>query len=58
MTEAVTLSASASTSSHSRLQWQILAGFVLGLAGGLIVYAAAPDAAWVQAFIVYVTTPL
>jgi Na+/H+-dicarboxylate symporter len=43
---------------HGRLQWFILAGFLLGLIGGLIVYATAPDAAWVETFITYVTQPL
>jgi Na+/H+-dicarboxylate symporter len=46
------------TSGHKRLQWQILAGFIIGLVGGLIVYAAAPDASWVKPFITYVTQPL
>jgi len=45
-------------SGHKRLQWQILAGFLIGLIGGLIVYATAPDAAWVQSFITYVTQPV
>jgi Na+/H+-dicarboxylate symporter len=43
---------------HQRLQWQILAGFVIGLIAGLAVYAAAPDAAWVDGFITYVTQPI
>jgi len=43
---------------HARLQWFILAGFLLGLIGGLIVYATAPDADWVKGFITYVTQPL
>jgi len=43
---------------HRRLQWQILIGFVLGLLGGLTVYATAGDAAWVKSFITYVTQPL
>jgi Na+/H+-dicarboxylate symporter len=54
MTEAET----ARRAAHGRLQWQILAGFLLGLAGGLIVYATAPDAAWVQGFVAYVTQPV
>ena len=45
-------------SSQSRLQWQILIGFLAGLGLGLIVYATSPDAEWVKAFITYVTTPL
>jgi DAACS family dicarboxylate/amino acid:cation (Na+ or H+) symporter len=48
----------ATSPGHGRLQWQILAGFLLGLIGGLIVYATAPDAAWVKTFVTYVTTPL
>jgi Na+/H+-dicarboxylate symporter len=47
-----------STRSHQRLQWQILAGFLIGLIGGLAVYATAPDAAWVEVFVTYVTQPL
>lgn len=57
MTE-TTVDAPAASASHSRLQWQILAGFLTGLVLGLIVYAAAPDAGWVKPFIAYVTTPL
>ena len=44
--------------SHSGLQWRMLAGFVLGLGAGLIVYATARDAAWVNTVITYVTTPI
>ncbi len=43
---------------HSRLQWQILAGFLLGLIGGLAVYASAPGAAWVDSVVTYVTGPI
>lgn len=57
MTEAA-IEAPSAPASHSRLQWQILAGFLAGLVLGLIVYAAAPDAAWIKPFIAYVTTPL
>ena len=32
-----------------RLQWQMLAGFVGGLLLGLLVYALAPGADWVEA---------
>ena len=45
-------------SPHSNLQWQILIGFVLGLIGGLTVYATAADAAWVGHVTTYVTGPL
>ena len=48
----------AASASHKRLQWQILAGFVLGLIGGLAVYAGARDAAWVETVVTYVTTPI
>ena len=41
-----------------RLQWRILIGFVLGLVGGLIVYATQPDAAWVDTVVTYVTGPI
>jgi Na+/H+-dicarboxylate symporter len=48
----------ASPSAHNRLQWRILAGFVLGLTLGLAIYAGAPDAAWVDTIITYVTQPI
>ncbi len=40
------------------LQWQMLAGFLVGLIAGLIVYATARDAAWVDATTRYVTGPI
>ena len=43
---------------HSRLQWRILAGFLLGLAAGLLAYAFARDAAWVETISTYVTVPV
>ena len=43
---------------HSRLQWRILAGFLLGLAAGLLAYAFARDAAWVETLSTYVTVPV
>lgn len=43
---------------HSRLQWRILIGFVLGLVMGLAVYMTQPDAAWVKSVITYVTNPV
>ena len=43
---------------HNHLQWRILAGFLLGLIGGLAVYATAPDAAWVDNVVKYVTGPI
>ena len=56
MTEAAVTAPAAP--SHGGLQWRMLAGFALGLATGLIVYAAARDAAWVSVVIRYVTTPI
>ena len=40
------------------LQWQMLAGFLVGLVAGLIVYASQRDAAWVQTVTTYVTGPI
>jgi DAACS family dicarboxylate/amino acid:cation (Na+ or H+) symporter len=40
------------------LQWQMLAGFLVGLIAGLIVYATQRDAAWVDAVTTYVTGPI
>lgn len=40
------------------LQWQMLVGFLVGLAGGLIVYMTARDAAWVNVVTTYVTGPI
>jgi len=40
------------------LQWQMLAGFLIGLIAGLIVYATQRDAAWVEAVTTYVTQPI
>ncbi len=40
------------------LQWQMLAGFLIGLIAGLIAYATARDAAWVVALTRYVTGPI
>jgi Na+/H+-dicarboxylate symporter len=59
MTETVAaLSHPSGTPDHSRLQWQILVGFLAGLIGGLAIYSAAPDAVWVQGVITYVTAPI
>ena len=54
----MTETAAPAPATHSRLQWRILAGFLLGLIGGLAVYAAAPDAAWVDTIVTYVTGPV
>ena len=43
---------------HNRLQWQIFFGFLLGLIGGLTVYATNPDAAWLDTVVTYVTGPI
>ena len=40
------------------LQWQMLIGFLVGLIGGLIVYATQRDAAWVEYLTTYVTQPV
>ncbi len=40
------------------LQWQMLAGFLVGLVAGLIVYSAQRDAAWVEIITTYVTEPI
>lgn len=40
------------------LQWQMLAGFLVGLLAGLAVYMTAPDARWVDAITTYVTGPI
>src|SRR5687768_13036261 len=40
------------------LQWQMLAGFVVGLVGGLFVYTTQPDAPWVETFMNWVTEPI
>ena len=33
------------------LQWQMLAGFLIGLTAGLIAYAATPGAPWILSLI-------
>ena len=40
------------------LQWQMLAGFSIGLVGGLIVYASQRDASWVDFVTTYITQPI
>ena len=40
------------------LQWQMLAGFIVGLTFGLIAYSTARDAAWVEFLTTYVTQPI
>lgn len=43
---------------ESRLQWWMLAAFVLGLAAGLIVHFFAAGAGWVETVTTYVTGPI
>ncbi len=40
------------------LQWQMLAGFLIGLVAGLIAYSFARDAAWVEFVTTYITGPI
>ena len=40
------------------LQWQMLAGFLIGLVAGLIAYATQRDAAWVDIVTNYITGPI
>ena len=40
------------------LQWQMLAGFLIGLVLGLIAYSTARDAAWVETVTTYITVPI
>ena len=40
------------------LQWQMLAGFLVGLVAGLIVYTTASGAPWVEFVTTYVTQPI
>lgn len=49
---------SGSASSHNRLQWQILIGFLAGLFSGLLAYSFAGEAAWVETLVTYVTNPV
>lgn len=48
----------AAETGHGRLQWRILAGFLLGLTAGLIVHAVAPDSGWLDTVVTYVTGPV
>ncbi len=58
MNDAVQSADEAAESGHGRLQWRILAGFLLGLTAGLIVHAFAPDSAWLDVVVTYVTGPV
>jgi len=48
----------AAPTSHRRLQWRILIGFVAGLVLGLLAYTVARDAVWVDWLVTYVTGPI
>jgi Na+/H+-dicarboxylate symporter len=58
MNDAVQSADGAAESGHGRLQWRILAGFLLGLTGGLVVHAFAPDSTWLDIVVTYVTGPV
>ena len=51
-------SAAPAKPAHGNLQWRIMIGFVLGLLGGLAVYATSADAAWIKTVTTYVTGPV
>ncbi len=57
-TDAEAIAREAAPIGHGKLQWRILAGFVLGLVAGLLTYTLAPDAAWVETVVTYVTGPI
>ena len=57
-TDAEAIAREAAPIGHGKLQWRILIGFVLGLAAGLLTYTLAPDAAWVETVVTYVTGPI
>lgn len=57
-TDSAELATASAPVGHSRLQWRILAGFVLGLAAGLLTYTFARDAAWVDLVVTYATGPI
>ncbi len=56
--DAAEIVAGSAPTNHNRLQWRILIGFVSGLIAGLMVYAFARDAAWVENVVTYVTNPI
>jgi Na+/H+-dicarboxylate symporter len=57
-TDAEQIARQAAPIGHGKLQWRILLGFVFGLAGGLLAYTLARDAAWVEWVVTYVTGPI
>lgn len=58
MTSTTTDGQSEKAARHSRLQWQILIGFLAGLSSGLLVYSYAGEAGWVETLVTYVTNPV
>jgi Na+/H+-dicarboxylate symporter len=56
--DAAEIASEAAPIGHGKLQWRILLGFVLGLAGGLLAYTLARDAASVEWVVTYVTGPI
>ena len=57
-TDAREMAREAAPTSHRRLQWRILIGFLAGLTLGLIAYTVARDAFWVDWLVTYVTGPI
>ena len=57
-TDAREMAREAAPTSHRRLQWRILIGFVAGLVLGLLAYTVARDAVWVDWLVTYVTGPI
>jgi len=57
-TDAEEMAREAAPIGHGKLQLRILIGFVAGLAAGLLTYTLAPDAAWIETVVTYVTGPI
>ena len=57
-TDAREMAREAAPTSHRRLQWRILIGFIAGLVLGLVAYTVARDAVWVEWLVTYVTGPV
>jgi DAACS family dicarboxylate/amino acid:cation (Na+ or H+) symporter len=57
-TDAAEIVREAAPAGHGRLQLRILIGFVAGLVAGLLAYTLAPDAAWIETVVTYVTGPI
>ncbi|WEK45821.1 MAG: dicarboxylate/amino acid:cation symporter [Candidatus Andeanibacterium colombiense] len=58
MTDAAEIAQETAPQGHSKLQWRILIGFVLGLVLGLATYSLAGDAPWIDTVTTYVTGPI